>query len=339
MSFIKGFKKLHSSEKTTPRRAVAMVAVLFMLMVSENVQAQSPAWSVNAGAFQYSMSIVAFLHVDGKLLQSEDDRVAAFVDGEARGVTRPIYVSSSGRYLAYLTVFANRQGETVTFRLYESASGQIVDVDATVTFEIDGQLGNVFQAFSLANPALSKEADITDFFFADADSVSTSISAGKIDIVLEYDQDLSVLTPQFTTSEGASVYLERTLQESGSNTFDFREPVIYTVLSEDQSIKNTYVVTVTNRQVSEEGFACTNVITPNNDGSNDHWIVQDVFKYARHNFRILDANGRVLFESTGYQNDWDGTFKGSKVARGKYYYVVRDPDTPAIFSGDILVLY
>lgn len=339
MSGIKHFKQLYSSVKMVPVRAAVLAGVLLMLMVSEKVHAQSPGWSVDAGAFQYSMSIVAFLHVDGKLLQSEGDRVAAFVGGEARGVTSPIYVSSSGRYLAYLTVFANKQGETVTFKLYESASGKIVDVNATLTFEIDGQLGNVFQAFSLANPALGNGADITNFFFTDADSVSTSISAGTINIVLEYDQDLSALTPGFTTSEGASVYLDRTLQESGANTFDFREPVVYTVLSEDESVKNTYIVTVTNRQTTEEGFACTNVITPNNDGSNDQWIVQDVFKYENHNFRILDANGRVLLESTGYQNDWDGTFKGSRVARGKYYYVVRDPDTHAVFRGDILVLY
>lgn len=337
MSGIKRFKQLYSSEKMIPGRAAVLFGVLLMLMVSGKVHGQSPGWSVNTGSFQYSMSIVAFLHADGKLLQSENDRVGAFVDGEARGVTSPIYVS--GRYLAYLTVFANRQGEAVTFKLYESASGKIVDVDATVTFEIDGQLGNVFQAFSLASPALSKEAEITNFFFTDADSVSTAISAGKIDIVLEYDQDLSVLTPGFTTSAGASVYLDRALQESGAQSYDFREPVLYTVLSEDESVKNTYLVTVTNRQTTEEGFACTNVITPNNDGSNDHWIVQDVFKYENHNFSILDANGRVLLESTGYQNDWDGTFKGSRVARGKYYYVVRDPATPAVFSGDILVLY
>jgi gliding motility-associated-like protein len=335
MLLVMCFKQLFRSEKAIP----PLVGIVLMLLVSKNMHAQSPSWTVNAGNFQYSMNIVAFLHVDSELLQSEADRVAAFVGGEVRGVTSPIYVPSSGRYLAYLTVFANKQGETLTFKLYESSSGKVVDVDATVKFEIDGQLGNVFQAFSLATPALSNEAEITNFFFTGADSVSTVISAGKIDIVLEYDQDLSVLTPQFTTSEGASVYLDRILLESGVNTFDFSEPVAYTVLSEDESVKNTYTVTVTNRKTTAEGFACTNVITPNNDGSNDHWIVQDAFKYERHNFRILDANGRVLFESTGYQNDWDGTFNGSKVARGKYYYVVRDPDTNAVFRGDILVLY
>lgn len=312
--------------------------VMLSLWVS-GAHAQPSGWTVNAGSYQYTMSIVAFLNVDGKLLQDEGDKVAAFVGTEVRGVANPIYVASAGRHLAYLTVFANTNGESVTFKLFEKASSKVVDVDVNINFAIDGQYGNVFQAFSLANPALKNGADIERFYFTDADTVSTAIATENIDIVVEYDQDLTILTPAFVASEGARVYLERSLQESGMQTLDFSEPIAYTVLSEDESVKNTYRVSVTNQQTAEDGFACTNVITPNNDGANDHWIVQDVFKYENYSFRILDANGRIVFESTGYNNDWDGSYKGSRLSRGKYYFVISDPESGSAFSGDILILY
>lgn len=334
---IKRLKQLFTAQMGSLRSA-AVIAVIFFLIMEE-VHAQGPAWSVNPGAYQYTMSIVAFLNVDGRLLENERDKVAAFVGSEVRGVTSPIFVSSAGRHLAYLTVFANMQGETVSFKLFDSETGKIANVDTVISFDIDGQYGNTFQAFSIANPALSREAEFKNFSFADTDSVSTSIIPGEIDLILKYDQDLTTLTPEFVTSAGARVFIDRTLQESATQTLDFTEPVIYTVLSEDESVRNTYVVTATNQQSVSESFACTNVITPNNDRANDTWVVQDVFKYERCDFRILDANGRIIFESRGYSNDWDGTVNGSKVARGKYYYVIRNPETDEIFSGDILVLY
>lgn len=318
---------------------VIVLVVLVFFLFTQAAHAQAPAWSVNPGSYQYTMSIVAFLNVDGNSLESENDMVAAFVGDEVRGVANPIFVASAGRHLAYLTVFSNGQGEDVRFKLFDSGTGNIANVDTVLSFDIDGQHGNMFQAFSIANPALSSTAEFTNFFFTDVDSVSTYISSGAIDIVLKYDQDLTLLTPEFTVSTGARVYIDRVQQESAIGSGNFTQPVVYTILSEDESVQNTYVVTVTNQQSVSDHFVCTNVITPNNDQANDTWIVQDVFKYEHCDFRILDANGRIIFESRGYSNDWDGTFKGSKVARGKYYYVIRDPETSQVFSGDILVHY
>ena len=188
-------------------------------------------------------------------------------------------------------------------------------------------------------PPLGEQAEITRFWFTDADSVSTEINVGEIEIILEYDQLLTSLTPAFEVSDGSKVFIDRSLQESGAHTYDFSGPVTYTVLSEDESTKTTYLVVATNRETTGDSFRCANVITPNGDNANDTWIVEDVFKYKHFDFRILDANGRTIFESTGYDNLWDGTLRGSRLARGKYYYVVRDPESSEVYRGDILILY
>ena len=315
------------------------ISLLIQFCVVCAIHAQAPDWTVNPADYQYSMTVVAFLNVEGKTLTEEQNKVAAFTDGQVRGVTHPIYVASADRYLAYLTIYANKEGEPIEFMIYDSTGDKVVPVDTMLNFSIDEQYGNVFQAFSLANPALSNKAEIENFYFTDVDSISTVIGEEQVDIVVEYDQDLTALTPEFKISNGARMYINRNLQESGAATIDFSDAIGYSVLSEDESVLKNYQVTVTNRQVSGTSFYSTNVITANNDGENDYWVVQDAFKYSNNNFKIFDANGRILMESVGYNNDWDGTLKGNRVERGKYYFVVEDPETGTVIKGHILVLY
>jgi gliding motility-associated-like protein len=135
------------------------------------------------------------------------------------------------------------------------------------------------------------------------------------------------------------MYIYRSLQESGTSIVDFSEPVSCDILSEDESVLNTYLVTVDQQQVDEEEFSSTNVITANNDGHNDYWIIQNAFIYNDHIFKIFDVNGRIIYESIGYRNDWDGSFKGKKVDRGKYYYLIQNRSTGQEIKGSILVIY
>jgi gliding motility-associated-like protein len=317
-------------------RNIAIGLMMFTGVPGVNAQ---PSWDVNPGDYQYSMTIVIALNINGKVLDGTQDKVAALVDGEVRGVASPVFVESANRYLAYLTVFANKENEKVVFEVFDSSTGNVTDIERTINFRIDAQHGNTFQAFSIANPPLSAEAEIKNFRFTGVDSISTKITQQEVEIIVDFEHDLSQLTPEFVLSEGARIFLDREPVFSGETTADFSGPVIYSVLSEDESQLTTYTIRASNHPVSDSRFICTNVITVNNDGSNDFWIVTDAFKYANAEFRIMDANGRVLYESIGYNNDWNGYYKGSKLARGRYYYVVKDPDTGMLLRGDILVLY
>lgn len=320
-------------------RLIKNNTMVIMLFISSTMVMGQPTWTVNPGSYQYSMTLVTFLNVNGKTLEGAQDKVAAFVNGEVRGVASPIFVATADRHLAYLTVFANQENEDVEFKIFDSASGNVINVEKTITFRIDAQYGNAFQAFSIAMPALNSEAIIKNFGFLEIDSISTTISEDEVTIIVEFDQDLRELYPEFELSNGATLYLDRTSVLTGETSNDFSQPVVYSVLSEDESQLNHYTIKASNRQTTDTGFTSTNVITANNDGANDFWIVTDTFKYKHAEFKIMDANGRVLYESIGYNNDWNGHYKGSKLARGKYYYVVKDPATNKIIRGDILVLY
>lgn len=67
-----------------------------------------------------------------------------------------------------------------------------------------------------------------------------------------------------------------------------------------------------------------NIITPNDDGINDTWIIVGIDKFPSATVAIYDRWGQRIFNSTGYgQPDiFDGTFAGKKLPASTYYYHV-----------------
>jgi gliding motility-associated-like protein len=90
-----------------------------------------------------------------------------------------------------------------------------------------------------------------------------------------------------------------------------------------------------------------NAFTPGNgDGVNDVYKVlvdnSQPVKYNGFNFSIYNRWGQRLFETTTPLLGWDGTYKGTPVDMGTYYYVIRlrctGSDREKVFKGDVLLL-
>ncbi|WP_319479449.1 YDG domain-containing protein [uncultured Draconibacterium sp.] len=65
------------------------------------------------------------------------------------------------------------------------------------------------------------------------------------------------------------------------------------------------------------------LFTPNNDGFNDYWKIYNILELGRVQVKIYDRYGTLVYESSAYQNDWDGTSKGESVPEGGYIYHVK----------------
>jgi gliding motility-associated-like protein len=65
-----------------------------------------------------------------------------------------------------------------------------------------------------------------------------------------------------------------------------------------------------------------NLFTPNNDGFNDHWEISDLDSYGTYDIRVFNRWGKLVFSSTSYNNDWDGTSDGVALPPAAYYYVI-----------------
>jgi len=219
-------------------------STLVLFFIGINTYGQSPTWSVNENNFQYTMSFVAFVNINGTNLTNTNDKVAAFVDGECRGVTNLTYVASEDRYYAYLTVFSNENQETLDFKIYDSSNDVVIEVPKTKSFEINEHYGNLFQAFSIASPTLSNAAEIIDFNLSGVEIADKVITGNQITLDISNNETVTNLNTNFNLSDGAKLFIETQHQVSGNNSIDFSNPVTFHVLSEDQSVLKQWKVTV-----------------------------------------------------------------------------------------------
>ena len=71
-----------------------------------------------------------------------------------------------------------------------------------------------------------------------------------------------------------------------------------------------------------QAIVANNILSPNGDGFNDLWIVENIDLYPNNVVTIFSQTGRILFTQKSYKNTWDGKVNGLPLAEGTYYYVI-----------------
>ena len=215
-------------------------------------QAQVPSWIVDESLYEFSMTFVAKVNIGGERLTSSSDLIGAFVGGQCRGVANPTYIASSDAYFVYLTVFGNTTGENITFKVYRSDTNEEITISRTIDFESNQHIGSRFQSFSIAEPPLRSDAELTSFGFNGQVADSLSISDDSISFFFDENIDETQLTPNFTMSVGARAFIQQVEQTSGLGVRDFSTPVVYQIMSEDESVLNEITISIFDQNSSTE---------------------------------------------------------------------------------------
>jgi len=69
-----------------------------------------------------------------------------------------------------------------------------------------------------------------------------------------------------------------------------------------------------------------NIFTPNGDGKNDVFFFKNLEFYPNSKLEVFNRWGRKVFESSNYDNKWDG----GGLSDGVYYYILKSPDKDAL---------
>lgn len=64
------------------------------------------------------------------------------------------------------------------------------------------------------------------------------------------------------------------------------------------------------------------IITPNNDGFNDTWVITGIELYPNATVQVFDRWGRRVYYSEGYPRPWDGTHDGKVLPMDSYHYII-----------------
>jgi gliding motility-associated-like protein len=65
-----------------------------------------------------------------------------------------------------------------------------------------------------------------------------------------------------------------------------------------------------------------NAFSPNGDGTNDRWEIENLADYQDCDVQIFNRYGQRIYQSKGYTKPWDGTINGSPMPVATYYYVI-----------------
>jgi gliding motility-associated-like protein len=97
---------------------------------------------------------------------------------------------------------------------------------------------------------------------------------------------------------------------------------------------DSIIITTAGNLIIYSGF------TPNGDGINDFWDIDNVLFYPNITVDVYNRWGGQVFSSKGYSDNkrWDGTYKGKDVSIGTYWYVINLNDGSKPITGHVTIV-
>ncbi len=87
-----------------------------------------------------------------------------------------------------------------------------------------------------------------------------------------------------------------------------------------------------------EGIVIPKYFSPNNDGTNDTWVIRNVEAINGCPLTIYTREGRKIYETSSYDNTWNGlSIDGRILSDGDYYYVIKC-DGKTVSAGGLRII-
>ena len=245
--------------------------------------------------------------------------------GPETGQTTTLSVSSNNAAL-FESLNISKNGANAGTLSYSIKAGQVGTAQVTVTVKDNGGMANggvdtYETSFTLTINALPVVTLSSD--------KGTEISKG----------DMIKLTAtggtSYTWADGNGII-------AGQNAAELSiRPVVNTTYTVTATNANGCSTSATISITLKEDYIkinATNVLSPNGDGKNDNWVIENIDLYPNNQVFIFDRAGRVIYTKKRYDNSWDGTLRGSPLTEGTYFYVVDFGDGKPKTKGFITIL-
>jgi gliding motility-associated-like protein len=189
------------------------------------------------------------------------------------------------------------------------------EVQSEVTYSLDGgayQNGNVFTNLSNGNHSLTVLHE---------DGCSETIGftiSNYIPIALTLTETYqNQFTATTTGGSGNYTYYLNGVNYGYNDVFQILATGTYTVVVEDEN------GCTAEAQIYIEfiDIDIPNFFTPNDDGDNDTWVPENLEGFPKAQVEVFDRYGRIITQF-GHKGEWDGTYNGSLLPTGDYWYTI-----------------
>lgn len=81
-----------------------------------------------------------------------------------------------------------------------------------------------------------------------------------------------------------------------------------------------------------------NIISPNDDGSNDYFYIDGLGRHPGSKLIVFDKAGRKIYCTVDYQNDWKGYVNGRPLNEDTYFYVIDLGPSYSLIKGSVNIV-
>ncbi len=105
------------------------------------------------------------------------------------------------------------------------------------------------------------------------------------------------------------------------------ETTLFTVRGQSaDGCSDTTTVLITVIQDNAIKVEPRNLFSPNGDGIDDYWVIENIERYPGSNVTIYNGMGSIVYESNNYNNDWDAVYNGKDLPETAYFFVIKYED-------------
>lgn len=170
------------------------------------------------------------------------------------------------------------------------------------------------------------------------DTIHVYVKESPTLVIESVDQKENVVTYSVTGgSEPYKISVDKTVVGSDPSGEILESPIgshKLTVTDDNECADAGYF------EISPVPVTPSDYFSPNDDGENDRWYIENIDVYPNATVTILDREGRVLFKVQGYDNNegWDGTYNGKKCISTDYWYLINLPESDTQLMGHFTLL-
>ena len=113
----------------------------------------------------------------------------------------------------------------------------------------------------------------------------------------------------------------------------------YTISVVDANKCTYQVASISLTDMAGDCIKIPNVFTPNGDGVNDTWIIENIEMFPDATVYVFNRWGQMLYKGTGNDEPWDGSYRGHYVPAGTYLYIVDLYQKTEAYKGTVTVIY